>query len=242
MATSNDSKDSSVKKTLDFCEENINNYNNYMCFFFSYFISNPYDPQNFNSNILPNFINNIKKLVNHIDEIKDKEEYRDIYQSLSCIFGAFLGDAIGAYCEFKPASKDNIKYIFCGNPLFGDSPGQVTDDSEMAICSAFAIMDNQNMLRINKDYLYYYYGCWYLTQPRDIGFTTRSALMNFNITDFDPNSNDNYKNNFQFIKTSNNKSLANGFLMRTSPLIVWCYYRFKKLIQETFKNPEKKNY
>ena len=100
---------------------------------------------------------------------------------MSCIFGAFLGDALGAYCEFKSSSLDNINYIFQGNPMFGDSPGQVTDDSEMAMSCAFGIMDNPDMLKLNSDYLYYYYGCWYLSQPNDIGFTTRNALSRFQI-------------------------------------------------------------
>ena len=232
----------SINELLEYCKKDKNNYNGYMGYLFaqlSFFSVNLNDSQDTNGKLLKNFENNIKKLVQHIDDIKDNPDYHDIYLCLSCIFGAFLGDAIGAYCEFKYASKENIYFIFYGNPMFGDSPGQVTDDSEMAMCSAFGIMDNPNMLRLNKDYLYYYYGCWYLSNPRDIGFTTRSALQTFNIKDFDPDSNDNYKENFAYIRESNYNSLANGFLMRTSPIIVWCYYRFKKLIENTFKNPEK---
>ena len=227
---------------LEYIKKDKNNYNGYMGYLFaqlSFFSVNPNNPQDANGKLLKNFENNIKKLVQHIDDIKDNPDYHDMYLCLSCIFGAFLGDAIGAYCEFKSASKENIYFIFYGNPMFGDSPGQVTDDSEMAMCSAFGIMDNPNMLRLNKDYLYYYYGCWYLSNPRDIGFTTRSALQTFDTKDFDPDSNDNFKEIFSYIRESNYNSLANGFLMRTSPIIVWCYYRFKKLIENTFKNPEK---
>ena len=45
-----------------------------------------------------------------------------MYRSLSCIFGSFFGDAIGAYCKFKKPSKQNIKSIFKGNSKFGDDP------------------------------------------------------------------------------------------------------------------------
>lgn len=185
--------------------------------------------------LINNFQNNVNALVNHIYQLNENEEQnKDIYNCLSCIFGAFLGDATGAYCEFKGPNMNNIKKIFVGKPMFGDDPGQITDDSEMGIANAFALMDNPKYSDINSDYCFYFYGLWHSSKPKDEGITTRKALKNFKASDFIKNEN-NYTAAFQEIKKNNSKSMANGFLMRTSPFIVWCYFRFKNQIENIFK-------
>ena len=231
-----------IHSILDSSSKDINYYNNYIDKLFTDLSWRKAKKihQEKEEQIIKNIKNNINKLVNHIKELKgDNDENKDLYNCLSCIYGAFLGDALGAYCEFSSANPDNHKRILQGNPMFGDSPGQVTDDSEMAMCCAFGIMDNPYMLRLDSDYLYYYYGCWYLSNPKDIGYTTRSALRFFKTTDFDPNKKNNFQNIFKTIRNSNYNSMANGFLMRTSPFIAWCYYRFKELIEETFQSLKK---
>ena len=236
-----DANESIIRNILIKASEDIGYYNNYISKLFSDLISYNFYQNNTKENndeLIENIKNNIKILTQHIYNLKEKENH-DMYRCLSCIYGAYLGDAIGGYCEFKSPSPNNVDFIFKGNPIFGDSPGQVTDDSEMSMCLAYGIMDNPYMLKLNSDYLYYYYGCWYLSHPRDIGFTTRKALSMFKINDFNPNKNNIYKNYFDKIKIINNASLANGFLMRTSTFIVWCYYRFKKIIENIFKNLEK---
>ena len=226
---------SKVNEILKMTSQDINYYNYLLSTMFSDMSS--FNEKPLSNEVMANFVKNVHILCQHIYDLDEKDEDNfDLYMCLSCIYGAFLGDALGGYCEFKPASLDNIKYIFYGNPIFGDSPGQVTDDSEMAMSSAFGIMDNPDLNDLDSDYLYYYYGCWYLSHPRDIGFTTRSALRIFNPSVFNPNTKNNYLNNFYHIINSNNRSLANEFLMRTSPFIVWCYYRYKDLIIEAFEN------
>ena len=59
------------------------------------------------NDLIKNMEKNINNLVKHIKEL-DENEFIEIYRCLSCIFGAFLGDAIGAYCEFKKPSKQNL--------------------------------------------------------------------------------------------------------------------------------------
>ena len=234
-------KEALKQSILEASIKDINFYNDYINKIFSDLSSfnkvKTINQENYEE-LIKNINKNVKILVNHIKDLKDIPENNDFYKCLSCIYGAFLGDALGAYCEFHPPNPDNYKNILKGKPMFGDSPGQVTDDSEMAMCCAYAIMDNPDMLRLDSDYLYYYYGCWFLSHPRDIGYTTRSALKIFKTRDFDPNKKNNFQNNFNIIKNLNYKSLANGFLMRTSTFISWCYYRFKKLIEETFKTLE----
>jgi hypothetical protein len=224
-----------INTILENAKQNIGYYNYLIASMFS--DMNSFNAKPLDNKVMANFVNNVHILCQHIYDLNEKKkENYDLYKCLSCIYGAFLGDALGGYCEFKPASLDNIKYIFYGNPIFGDSPGQVTDDSEMAMSSAFGIMDNPDLNDLDSDYLYYYYGCWYLSHPRDIGFTTRNALRMFNPGAFNPNTKNNYINNFYHIINTNNNSLANGFLMRTSPFIVWCYYRYKDLILEAFED------
>ena len=193
--------------------------------------------------LIENMEKNINFLIIHIKELEVKENKENkeegVYGCLSCIFGAFFGDSIGAYCEFKKPSKLNINKIFKGNPMFGDAPGQVTDDSEMAMVSAFAIMENENLKELNSNYLYYFYGLWHISHPRDEGNTTRKALKYFNLKDFNLNKGNN-NGIFEEIEKNNNKSLANGFLMRTSPIIVFLYFRYKSEITKAF-NKKKDN-
>jgi len=101
-----------------------------------------------------------------------------MYRSLSCIFGSFFGDVIGAYCKFKKPSKQNIKSIFKGNSKFGDDPWRITDSSEMAMASAFVIMENIK-LELSSNYLYYFYGLWHIAKPKDEDNTTKNALKHF---------------------------------------------------------------
>lgn len=63
--------------------------------------------------------------------------------------------------------------------MYSSLPGQVTDDSEMAMSSAYAIMDSPELSEINQDILYYYYGIWKSTDPNDIGHTVSSAFQFF---------------------------------------------------------------
>jgi len=200
------------------------------------------DTKKSKKDLIKNMEKNIKNLINYITELKVKEnKEEEVYRSLSCIFGSFFGDAIGAYCEFKKPSIQNIKNIFKGNPMFGDDPGQVTDDSEMAIASAFAIMENIK-LELNSNYLFYFYGLWHISKPKDEGNTTRKALKPFtkiDITKLNLKINS-FNEIFKDIEKDNKKSLANGFLMRTSPIIAYLYFKYKSEITQIFKEENNK--
>ena len=191
--------------------------------------------------VLGNIQRNICKFFDYCSTLDIKKNY-EIYNCLSSIYGAFLGDAMGAFCEFNKSSKKNFEYIFKGLPRHGIGPGQVTDDSEMAMSLAYAIFDCENDL--NSDFLYYFYGFWNLSKPKDIGINTKIALKNFNYSLFDFNKKNIYDENFKNIKENNYKSLANGFLMRKSTFIVWLYLKFfneiKIIINETHISKKKK--
>ena len=239
----NESKNSELKSEIEIIYEkstkDINYYNNFMHNLFSELskkISSILKGTKTTWDILmKNMKKNVSNLVTFIQQL-DENKNKEIYNCLSCIFGAFLGDAIGAYCEFRKPNLNNIKKIFIGKPMFGDDPGQVTDDSEMAMASSFALMDNPEINDINSDICYYYYGLWHISRPRDEGNTTRTALKLFKANIFNPEKQNNYKDEFDKIKSSNDGSLANGFLMRASPFIVWCYFRFNEQITKIFKS------
>ena len=70
---------------------------------------------NYNQKSLKKDINIIKENINIIEnKLKNINIYSNKfkYLSLSCIFGAFLGDSIGANCEFFKPSDTNYLYIY----------------------------------------------------------------------------------------------------------------------------------
>ena len=195
---------------------------------------NNLDLTNFNKNL-----NNIKKKIYYI--INNKKENEDLYIILSTIYGAFLADSMGSFCEFKPFNKDNHLSIFNPNSKSIFKPGQVTDDSEMAMSQAYAIMDNGNLKTINEHLFYYYYSIWYHSHPLDIGITTRNALNILNLNEIIIN-NDIFTDEIKdIIDKKNYASLANGLLMRISPLLTWFYMINKNYIKQILesKNPDK---
>ena len=176
-------------------------------------------------------------IIHNIEEIADKLESLDVekekhkYLCLSCIYGAFLGDSMGSCCEFSsPSEKNHLDIFAFVNGIF--APGEVTDDSEMAISAAFAYIDiisNKAPSRI-QDIIYYYFCIWRCSGPKDIGNATSSALRFWNNETIEET-----KFNYKFVKTSNWGSLANGFLMRISTFITYYYYTHLEKIYDVIK-------
>lgn len=159
-----------------------------------------------------------------------------IYNGCSVLLGASLGDSMGSYCEFTCPNEDNHKVIWEKvNPVFGTAKGQLTDDSEMAISLALGIMESinqfgiykSNSLKININFIAYYYLKWFLTDPFDIGNTTYKAL---NVKNWQDHLEKNYEMEYLISEMYNNSkllnsdSLSNGFLMRHTPMTVFLYY------------------
>ena len=189
---------------------------------------------------MKNFQQNVYKINMYLKTII-KSPSLDIYKVLSCIYGAFLGDAMGAFCEFEQPNKKNSAKIFrLDNTVIGGVPGQVTDDSEMALSLAYAIMDNPKKEELLVDYIYFYYGAWFKTDPLDFGNTTKHALKDFDFTKNHPNLNK-FKDIEIKIIQGNFNSLSNGFLMRKSPFIAWLYYRFYNEINTAFSSFDNNN-
>lgn len=95
--------------------------------------------------------------------------------------GAACGDAIGSCFEFKGlnyigtvATDDFFKKIR-GSEVFGTIPGQVTDDTEMAISLLNALQEKKGVYD-RKTVLRHYQKWLFDTHPFDCGNTISSAL------------------------------------------------------------------
>ena len=157
--------------------------------------------------------------------------------------GDFLADSMGSFCEFTSFNKNNHLSIFDKKSLRIFKPGQTTDDSEMAMSQSFAIIDNSNYTQINEHLLYYYYVIWFNSHPLDIGITTRNALKHLNINDVNIIDNNIFSETIKKkIYNENYKSLANGLLIRISPILSWFYMINKNYIIEILKSKSNEKY
>lgn len=100
-----------------------------------------------------------------------------------------------------------------GGGVFHLKPGQITDDSEMAMCLVHSLTEE----RLNLDKITKYFCLWYKSPPFDIGITTSRAMKCINLKDIDPPS------VMEYVTSYNRSSLSNGCLMRVTPLAVWGY-------------------
>lgn len=149
-----------------------------------------------------------------VDDIADR--------ATGCLVGQLVGDALGTRYEFSSShdakaciSRDMINrhLAILGDGPFHVVPGQVTDDSELALGLATSLAEQQafNLHDIAQKYMQ-----WYHSPPFDIGRTIHTALGN---TSLKKTAEQNYH---AIVKSSlnNAKSLSNGSLMRISPLAI----------------------
>ena len=99
-----------------------------------------------------------------------------------------------------------------GGGCWGLAPGQLTDDSELAMCQMRGLIDGKGTL--NTACIAGYYGKWCQEGPFDIGMTTRNALTTINT------KNPSAKAPREAAVAFSN-SLSNGSLMKVTPLAVW---------------------
>ena len=102
------------------------------------------------------------------------------------------------------------------------SPGQITDDSEMAISLLRGILNSKDWsldpLLIAKEYLN-----WHDSDPFDIGMATASGIkwIKQHLNKY-PKGN-HFNELIQKVDTKNKDSQSNGWLMRATPLSVYWY-------------------
>lgn len=147
--------------------------------------------------------------------------------ALGCFLGAVVGDAAGGVLEFinRSATPEEVDRAMrmCGGGIWNLTPGQVTDDTELAICLARALclsptFDRENIARS--------YAKWIESQPFDMGLTTYRSLGCF---DQNPTWREICQKQGYAVGMSQAaakfcmESKANGSLMRIAPLGIWGY-------------------
>jgi ADP-ribosyl-[dinitrogen reductase] hydrolase len=91
-----------------------------------------------------------------------------------------IGDALGATVEFMTATEIAAKYgtyrEISGGGWLRLKPGQVTDDTEMALCIAHAIMDSRkwSVVAVAENF-----AAWLKKRPVDCGDTCRKGIRRF---------------------------------------------------------------
>lgn len=141
-----------------------------------------------------------------------------IDRAQGCLLGALIGDAAGATLEFlghRPTDEDLDRALaMSGGGVFRLAPGQITDDGELTLALAHALIDGNGTYDLDK--VAARYKAWFDSGPFDIGGTTHSALSvrvqgGFSLGEA-------MKRRAQAHSMG---SKANGALMRASPLGIW---------------------
>lgn len=119
-------------------------------------------------------------------ESQVKSGFEDYAQGL--IVGAWVGDSAGSLVEFQhPSEIDDNKLSdvlkMPGGGCWELGPGQITDDSELAICLMSGIIKGCRAAGeegkgpvLDMDAVGRKYGGWIASKPFDIGNATKAAL------------------------------------------------------------------
>ncbi|AGF85151.1 hypothetical protein QJ854_gp631 [Moumouvirus goulette] len=141
-----------------------------------------------------------------------------IIRARHTVFGAIVGDSLGSTFEFMKSSEVKNKltsYNYLNDGLVGMGPfelipGQFTDDTEMALCIMSII--NKNNGEYNQHLVADKYHEWYLSNPFDMGKTTKNSVSQSN-RDLMITAAEKY----------NYQSMSNGSLMRLFGLVSMYY-------------------
>ena len=176
------------------------------------------DPSKLQSIISDSYFK-LKSLNTERKALADEEDLARLDCALGAVIGAFIGDSLGSAVEFqKHVSNDDLnRALSMIGGVFGNGPGQVTDDSELAMCILSGLC--RNLPNWNPDYIAEFYKEWIMSNPFDVGMTTRDAFESL------PGRNGIEglaRKAMRSSKKNNQSSLSNGSFMRCSPLAVYC--------------------
>lgn len=148
--------------------------------------------------------------------------------AFGCMIGAFVGDSMGSLVEFIACEvpDDRLDEVFQmpGGGPHKVGPGQITDDSELAMCMLWGFSreekkPEEKLAKLDVNLLASFYKHWVVSEPFDIGGTTAGALEPLKeegVTD------DELAKVAKFRAFMENRdSASNGCMMRATPLAVW---------------------
>jgi ADP-ribosyl-[dinitrogen reductase] hydrolase len=137
----------------------------------------------------------------------NREEIND--RALSAFLGMAVGDALGATVEFMTAQEIRDKYgvhkEITGGGWLRLKPGQVTDDTEMALCIARAIIHHQGW---SLEGIAANFAAWLRSRPVDCGDTCRKGIRAYML-------------NGTLIAPPNEWDAGNGAAMRILPAALY---------------------
>jgi ADP-ribosylglycohydrolase len=128
------------------------------------------------------------------------------------LLGQAIGDALGTTVEFERAERiarqfpHGVRNLIGGGP-FGLLPGQITDDTELALALARSLVERH---AYEEDAVAGAYSAWHRSGPFDIGGTTARA--------FGTAESGGPATAMRMRGRASRESQANGSLMRQSPL------------------------
>lgn len=132
-----------------------------------------------------------------------------ISRSRAALLGMAVGDALGGPVEFLTGAEIRAKYGMLAEMAGGGwlrlKPGQITDDTEMSLCIARAIVESGSFsLKAIADR----FAAWLKTGPVDVGDTCRRGIRNYMINGI--------------LETPCNEwDAGNGALMRMPPVALF---------------------
>ena len=113
-----------------------------------------------------------------VDPIYNLTEVRE--RARAAFVGMAVGDSLGAPVEFMTAGEIEAKYGVLKEIVGGGwlrlKPGQVTDDTEMALCIARALVsaNGWSLAGIADNF-----AAWLKSKPVDVGDTCRKGIRNY---------------------------------------------------------------
>jgi len=144
--------------------------------------------------------------------------------AFGCLLGVCVGDAAGATLEFighKPSLAEvKVAMNMSGGGVWRVAPGQITDDSELALCLAQALSLSSTF---DLETIAQHYAKWVESDPFDMGRTTSQSLGCFLSSKWESVCN---QQGYAVAMSQAASQLcmgskANGSLMRIAPLGVW---------------------
>lgn len=141
-----------------------------------------------------------------------------------CLVGLACGDALGGPVEAIPGpaklpERKHLQTEMTGGGFFKLMPGQITDDTDMALCLATSLVEKKHSdpADVAKRYL-----AWYLDNPIGTGKTIETAMEAL-------------KGGMSWDRAAASelgiKSKGNGSLMRCAP-IAMASFKHEKLLRE----------
>lgn len=147
-------------------------------------------------------------------------------QLFGLIWGGVIGDAFGSRYEFMESDKvkeklvqDKFQEKLLGGGPFKLKPGQVTDDSELALALANGLKSNNG--KYDQKCIVKKYLNWMKSKPFDIGMTIKNAFEEANTLEDVINN-----------TTMNAESKSNGCMMRIWPIV---YFYHDRTLEELSK-------